>query len=72
MSLNEIIEKFFRRFAQHAKDNGYCMRCKRDAPEGKCPCCKVCGCIARPCRCEFDNEEDFFKYGEAFCQIEKP
>lgn len=72
MNLNEIIDKFFRKLAQLAKDEGYCMVCQRDAPEGKCPCCKRCGCIARPCRCEFDNEDDFFKYGEAFVQIEKP
>jgi len=28
--------------------------------------CVVCGCTCTPCRCDSDNEEDFFKYGEAF------
>jgi len=32
--------------------------------------CSKCGCKLFPCRCDFDNEADFFKYGEAFFELE--
>lgn len=69
LNIEEVIRNFCRRLLKHAKDNGYCAFCKRDAPDGKCNCCKRCGCVLRPCRCEFDNEQDFFKYGEAFIDM---
>lgn len=34
--------------------------------------CKKCGCKLSPCRCAFDNEADFFKYGESFLEINFP
>lgn len=34
--------------------------------------CKKCGCKLHPCRCVFDNEKDFIKYGEMFLEIELP
>lgn len=34
--------------------------------------CNKCGCKLHPCRCIFDNDLDFFKYGEVFLELDKP
>ena len=33
---------------------------------------RFCSKTLSPCRCEFDNDEDFEKYGELFVRVEVP